>query len=532
MNKKVVVIGWDGATKKIIEDGTPKGYLPTVDYLIKMGSYLDLVSTCPPATIPAWTSCFTGVNPGKHGYFDFAHLIKGTYSVQFTNSTFRKFPAVWNWLTKYGGRSTIIGVPGTYPPDKINGIMVAGFESPLSGKMTPERVYPKELYEVVKKWSYGDINESVKGKQWHENTISALLKRLDEKEEILLNLLKRNDWDLFTVVFTESDTVNHHYWMFWDELSPRYISSKYKDAIPTIYKRLDEILANILKIIEKNDFILLLVSDHGFQPADKVTLHINNWLSQKGYLKYSSSSKIDIPIKIRDVLLRFLPPHKISKIFYLNKHYAEKLESKIRFSGIDWSRTSAFSEELDYFPSVRINLKGREPMGVVPSECYYEFAHHLCKELMTIPYIKGAYFRETIYSGPYVDRAPDIILELSGEGNSRASIIRARGGSVIEELSPDNYYGARGKGLNGQHHPKGILCITEKIKLEEASIMDIAPTIASILGIPCPPLDGKPLIGDITIDREYSETIQEEETLSPYEEWLLVRQMKELGYWE
>ncbi|MCX8063837.1 MAG: alkaline phosphatase family protein [Candidatus Hydrogenedentes bacterium] len=530
MNKKVVVIGWDGGTRQVVEEGITKGYLPTLKYLTQVGSYTNLKSTTPPATIPAWTSCFTGVNPGKHGYFDFAHLVSGTYSLKFTNSTYRKFSAVWNWLTKYGSNSIVIGVPGTYPPENISGIMVAGFDSPLSGKMTPERVHPRDLYQTVKKWSYGNINESVKRKHWHDETILNLLKRLNEKEEIVLQLLERCDWDLFITVFNESDTVSHHYWMFWDESSPRYIKSNYKDAIPLIYKKLDEILAKILKITEKKDVIFLVVSDHGFQPADKIAVHINNWLLYKGYLKYSSTN--DFSIKIRDALLRFFSPAVASKIFYSYKHYAEKLESIIRFSGIDWNRTVAYSEELDYFPSIRINLKNREPMGIVPEEDYYEFVSHLCKELISIPYVKNAHFRESIYAGPYVDNAPDIILELSGENRSRASVLRARGGPIFEEITPNRYFGARGKGLNGQHHPEGILFISEKVDATEVKITDIAPTIASILKIPVPPLDGKPLMGEIIIDNEYQELLQEEESLSPYEEWLILRQMKELGYWQ
>lgn len=532
MNRKVIVIGWDGGTKQVIEEGINKDYLPGLNYLIQSGTFLELISTIPPATIPAWTSCFTGVNPGKHGYFDFAHMVKGTYSLKFTNSTFRKFPAIWNWATKHNAKSIVLGVPGTFPPEKINGIMVSGFDSPLSGRMSPHRVYPQELYEIVKQWSYGEINESKKNNRWHDNTISKLIKRLERKEKIIFNLLENYDWDLFIAVFNESDTVSHHYWMFWDKSSPRFIDSKYQEAIPLIYEKLDRILRSIIKKAEKENALLMVVSDHGFQPADKIALHINNWLFQKGYLRFTTETNI-FP-KFRDFLLSAFPPAQISKLFYRLKHYAERLESKIRFYGIDWNRTVAYSEELDYFPSVRINLQHREPLGIVPEEDYYEFAHHLCKELKTIPYIKNVYFRESVYSGPYTEIAPDIILDLSGENLSRVSFTKANEGNqnVIEEISIENFYGTRGKGLNGQHHQKGILCLSEKIHPSEANIVDIAPTIASTLEIPTPPLDGKPLLGTITIDKDYKQFLREEEDLSPYEEWLLIQQMKELGYWQ
>jgi predicted AlkP superfamily phosphohydrolase/phosphomutase len=54
----------------------------------------------------------------------------------------------------------VLGVPGTYPVEKINGIMISGFASPLPGKITPDQVYPEKIYPLVKDWGYGGINES------------------------------------------------------------------------------------------------------------------------------------------------------------------------------------------------------------------------------------------------------------------------------------------------------------------------------------------------------------------------------------
>ncbi len=250
MERKIVIIGWDGATRQVIEKGIDEDWLPTLKSFVQEGSFLDLISTIPPATIPAWTSCFTGVNPGKHGYFDFTEMIAGTYQIRFTNGSYRKFPAVWNWISQAGGRCIILGVPGTYPIDKINGIMVSGFISPLPSKITPEQVYPEKIFPIVKEWGYGGINESLISKGWHTRAVDVLIERIKRKEQITLQLLEKEDWDLFVSIFNETDTVSHHFWMFWDKTSPRY-QDGLREAIPAIYQHLDNVFSKILNVIQK-----------------------------------------------------------------------------------------------------------------------------------------------------------------------------------------------------------------------------------------------------------------------------------------
>ncbi len=529
MVTKVAIIGWDGATRQVIERGIHEGWLPTLKSFISEGTFLDLISTIPPATIPAWTSCFTGVNPGKHGYFDFTELVNGRYQVRFTNGSYRKFPAVWNWLSKVGGKSVVIGVPGTYPIEEITGIMVSGFVSPLPGKITLEQVYPREIFPFVKDWGYGGINESSIKKGWHLKAVTQLLERLKKKGQIALHLLENEEWDLFIAVFNETDTVSHHFWRFWDESSPRY-QNGYKEAIPIIYQYLDNLFLKILRTIQKkySDCQVLLVSDHGFQSASKTIIHINNWLAQKGYLCFNSHRT---PL-LKDIALNLFPYSLQSNLFRYFKGYVEKLESKSRFSRIDWEHTSAFSEELDYFPSVRINLKGREPLGTIPEEEYYGFVYHLCDELKKWEFIKDAHFREDVYKGPFIEKAPDIILEIAEEKGASPCCVRSQGMETYRILNVDEFQGAKSQGMNGHHKREGILCISEKINVNSAYIEDVASTIAGVMQIPAPPLDGKPLIGSVLIDNDFQIPDHDEKELTPYEEWLLIQQMKAIGYWQ
>lgn len=124
MSKRLMVLGLDGAEWKLIKRWVDQGKLPTFKRLIDNGTYGLLKSTIPISSAPAWTSAFTGVNPAKHNIFEF--FISKGYGIRLTNATDRKAKAVWELLSEKGLKVIVINVPMTYPPDRVNGIMISG----------------------------------------------------------------------------------------------------------------------------------------------------------------------------------------------------------------------------------------------------------------------------------------------------------------------------------------------------------------------------------------------------------------------
>jgi predicted AlkP superfamily phosphohydrolase/phosphomutase len=73
------------------------------------------------------------------------------------------------------------------------------------------------------------------------------------------------DPELMVVVFSESDTVAHHYWRDHDAASPRHdpsASAARKGALAAIYERLDA-AAGALRDAFGDDATCFVVSDHG-----------------------------------------------------------------------------------------------------------------------------------------------------------------------------------------------------------------------------------------------------------------------------
>jgi predicted AlkP superfamily phosphohydrolase/phosphomutase len=68
---RVVVLGFDGVDERILREYLDAGRLPRLARLRDRGAFAPLLSETPPESPVAWASLLTGVNPGRHGIFDF-----------------------------------------------------------------------------------------------------------------------------------------------------------------------------------------------------------------------------------------------------------------------------------------------------------------------------------------------------------------------------------------------------------------------------------------------------------------------------
>jgi predicted AlkP superfamily phosphohydrolase/phosphomutase len=278
--------------------------------------------------------------------------------------------------------------------------------------------------------------------------------------------------------------------MFHDPVSPRYRPGGRNDAIRLIYQRLDAAIGALIHAAG-DDVTVCVVSDHGFGGAGTGVIHLNNWLAERDYLKFEPAR----PNLLKSAALSLVPQRLRGAMFRRLQDMAARAESQSRFAGIDWNHTFAWSEELNYFPSIRVNLKGREPAGRIEPENYRDFCAKLCEELESWPPIKKAWRREMLYQGPYVERAPDIVLELALEQGYSYSCLRSRGGPGFRRLRPEEYNGGKERGMNGSHRQAGVFFSSEQVPCGAALIEDIAPTVLAQLQVPAPDMDGTPLFG-------------------------------------
>lgn len=457
-------------------------------------------------------------------------MIPGEYAIRFVNASYRKAPAVWNVLSDAGKRVVVLGVPGTYPPDSVNGVMLSGFDSPVTTRIDTSFVYPRDMYDKVREWCFADFQESFITPGWHEKALQSLLRGIEIKESIALQLMISEPWDFFMLVFGESDTVSHHFWMFHDTDSPRYRPG-FQDAIRQVYQRLDTAVGRLINAMGE-DIVVVLVSDHGFGGAGTGVVHLNNWLASKNYLAFKHSRDSIL----KKLALQFTPASLQGPLFRRMSGMAARAESSSRFGGIDWCHTRAWSEELNYMPSVRVNLKGREPLGQVEAKDYDRFVTELCAELESWEVISRAWPREALYTGAWVEKAPDIILELALEEGYSYNFLRSRGGSAFRRLDPVNHFGAKGQGMSGNHRNPGVVMFSEAVSKVCPHLVDIAPTILNVLDVVGPPMDGFSLLGGNTQSSDFHHDVSTipsvEKPYSSDEEEIIEKRLRALGYLE
>lgn len=522
---RVMLIGLDGLEPGLVRRWMAEGRLPNLQRIAESGAFLDCASTVPPVTFPAWTTCVTGVNPGRHGIIDFTEMVPGDYAIRFVNSTYRRTPAFWNVLSDAGKRCCVLGVPGTYPPEVIDGVMVAGWDSPVCTRVDASFVHPPEMFDAVRDWRFADFQESRIDESWHDRALPKLLEGIDTKERIACDLLAREPWDFFMLVFGESDTVGHHFWMFHDENSPRHRPGP-EHAIRDIYERLDRAVGE-LRVAAGDDVLIGIVSDHGFGGAGATVAHINNFLHDAGCLEFSPMRESIL----KRLGLTLVPPGMRGALFRKLGGLASRAESASRFGGIDWSHTRAWSEELDYFPSVRINLRGREPNGTVEPGDYDATVDALRSDLEAWKPVGRVWRRSEIYDGPHADKAPDLIIEPAYESGYTPTFLRARGGPALRDLSPEEFTGGKERGMNGTHRPTGVFMWSESIGADRCTLADVTPTVLAALGVPGPEMEGRSLTGSGSTSG-YRATERPVEPYTAEEEAALEQRLRELGYLE
>jgi len=547
----VLVLGLDGASWDVIDPLIEAGRLPHLAAWRARGVAARLASSVPPMSFPAWSSFATGLGPGRHGLFDFTQKLPGEYRLRFTNASDRCGASIFARASRAGRRVLALGMPASYPPEPLAGLLVAGFDAPVSTGTHERSASDPALYRAVAArtgaWMRPDLDEAALGEGWHERAITFLLERIARKRDFALEALAQLRAaaggarpSLACIIFSESDTVAHHYWRDHDPGSPRHdasASATRRGAVTAVYEALDAACGE-LRAAYGEDALCTVVSDHGSGGASQRVVHLNRRLAECGLLRRRATggaSPDALARRARDLGLRVLPPWLAEQVFRRARGAAARLESAARFGGFDWRRTRAFSEETNTQPGVWINLRGREAAGCVEPADYERVRSEVIDALCGWklpgggPVVARARRREEVYAGPCVPRAPDIVVELALDAGYGLSLVatpwQTPDTGSLRTLESFELGGGRGRGMNGTHRPDGLwlasgegaprLSTQPRPRLE-----DVAPTLLAALGVPWDgALDGSVLAGP---PRPYD----------PDEEALVAQRLRRLGYLE
>jgi len=539
----ILVIGIDGATFDLLKPWAEAGDLPNLAQMMEEGVHGLLESTIPPVTAPAWSTFATGVNLGKHAVFDFIRPIGGQYDL--VNATSVRAPTLWQILSEAGRKAGVMNVPVTYPPQPVNGFVIGGMLSPVSGNFT----YPADLLDRYEgKLRPYRIAPHVQYKPGNEAEFTAdLLDLVERRGEYALQLMSDYPYDFLMFHFQATDNMQHAFWKFIDPTHPRYDSqaaARFGPGLKQLYQRVDDFVGQMRERLT-DDASIIVMSDHGFGSLHYV-VNVNLFLMDQGLLKLKRGAWT----RLKAGLFRAgLTPasfwHLIEHtglqnyVWQVSKSTRNKVVGKfLSFDDVDWSQTVAYS--IGHVGQIYFNLKGREPEGIVePGEQYEsvrlrvtEALHQLRHPETGQPLIDRIIPGDQVTHGPYAQRGPDLHLVMDGYRVIAFPLFATDRHIVTRQI----------RGDSGCHRLHGVFIaqgpeIRRGQTVENAHIMDLAPTILHLMDLPVSAdMDGHVLAEALTTSRpvrSQANNLSNGETsreLSKEEEAEVENRLRALGY--
>lgn len=514
---RALVIGLDGADVDVIH-ALGASRLPALHALMARGAWSRLRSVLPPATLPNWTTFLTGVDPGAHGVFDFT--VRRGAEVRFAGGTVREASTIAARLDRLGMSCAVIGFPATWPPERLaHGAFVSGWDSPVAFEADRSFVWPRALGDAIGArfgpLRFGEVDEFDADRPgWHDALGARLAARVERHAALGRWLLGERRWDLFAIYFGESDTASHHLWAHHDASSPRHplhASAEARGGLARVYEALDAAVASLLEAAGGDDVEVTIVSDHGSGGASDKVLYLNRALADAGLLSFRRGHEgASAAAWLKDRALGALGPRARERIFRVaGRALPGRVESRARFGAIDFAETRVFSDELNYFPALHVNLRGREPFGTVaPSELpalrdeLERFAEQLRDPWTGARVITEIWSRDELYEGAFRTRAPDFLLELALDRgyswNLLPSASAPRGTGPFRRLAPEEHLGRKGRSMPGSHRARGLFVAAgprvRPVGEIDARIADATATLLARLDVrPAPELAGRVL---------------------------------------
>lgn len=541
----VIAIGLDAAEPSLLEKWMSQGYLKNLSRLREQGIYGRLDNFRDSNVETAWTTFSTGCPPQKTGYWAMMGLKDGTYETETRAAyDYQEYPPFFTFAK--GKRVISFDVPQLRLNDSVEGMQVGawGAHSP----QIPSGSIPESLFQdlIDKHGPHPGLHNDyaicldVKGTMRVEE---RFLTGIERRSKICQDLMQREPWDLFLTVFSETHGGGHIFWQLSQPDHPLYETLRAQvshDPLLAIYQAIDTAIGEILAAAPENARVIIF-SAHGMGPA---TIDLPTFLYLPEFMyRYNFPGEYGLGYGEPDAgvspmvtemewnywerhlwgskhdpnpVRRFLRKSTPTRIFNLIEPWLDKTDKPDLISPFQlkregektvpwnpgqwykplWSQMKAFAVPSFAEGYVRINLKGREPNGLVDPSEYHAVCDDICEKLYRLKEPRTGIPMVTrivrTRENP-LDRDPklpdaDLIVVWQDEFAS----------DVME--SPDyGMFGPLPPYRSGSHRSKGFFMATGPdvpvgTDLTSGHVLDLAPTILDWMGTSVPGhLDGKPL---------------------------------------
>jgi predicted AlkP superfamily phosphohydrolase/phosphomutase len=484
---KLIVIGLDSADHKLVSHWCDTGELPVLRSIRDRGISGTLAA--PPALgdDAVWASFYTGVSPGRHGRYHHRQLRPGSYELD--NYREVGHEPFWDVLSRAGRKVAIVDVPKCPLSKNVNGLHVTDWR--VHGREFSTNSWPPEVGRNLLQ-RFGDdrtdrfpdylcLKEELPEAQ-HDTFVEHLLDSTRKKTLGVLELLGFDAWDLFLVVFKEAHCVAHQLWHCVDTNHPKHRAGALfsrGNPVKEVYEALDAAIGQVLARVDAETNVIVF-SDLGM--ATNVT----------------GEHLLDtILLRLDGRILPFLW-QRLQKLRKRFKHHRTEQVTDALIRRLYRYRSAFQVEHNELSGAVRVNVKGREPDGRIPSGPKFEaFLDQLVKDLLELenpdsgqPIVSEVLRTSEVFAGEHRDFLPDIFVVW----NKTCPITAASSPKVGEVRIPSPHW------RPGDHASDGFFfaygpSVPDRRNPESSSIVDLAPSIGRLLGVSIPDVDGKCIAG-------------------------------------
>jgi predicted AlkP superfamily phosphohydrolase/phosphomutase len=496
---RVLWLSAEAMDPKLIRAWAAEGRLPAFRRLLESASISQVQNPRGVYVGATWPTIATGVSPAVHGSYCFDQFDPITYrDVPFSPDRLAAEP-FWMRLSRIGRRVAVFDVPLVPLTRPAGGAHIVGWGShdPIFGR---PKFWPSELECEVNRAVGRAPLRACDGLRRSARSFRALrsqlLRRVQLRVQLASRLFDRGPWDLFAAVFSESHCAGHQMWHLHDPSHPRHdpgVAADLGNPLLDVYQAIDDGIGRLLQCVDLRETLVLVLASHGMGPHYDATFLLDAILTRIEDPCASTASIGPSPIRngwmrlhhgIRGAVSPWLRP---TFRRFRGRRLAE-LRRRRRFFAIPNN---------DAHGGIRINLIGRESAGLVrPGREYEELCDELRRRILELrnvetdePVATDVHRTGAFFAGRRVDALPDLLVEW----NRRSPIRRVVSpvGGLIEGVFP----GTR----TGDHTPGGVLFafgsgLEAGKRLEPIEGVDVAATIAHLLGGPPDGLEGRPFL--------------------------------------
>jgi len=505
-SRRVLVVGFDSMEKDLVLEWASAGLMPNFARLLQQGSWGLVENPVGLVSGGTWSSFYNGVLPDRHGQYD-AYDYFDTGSYQY--ATYRKadlsFSPIWEHLDRGNKRVVVIDAPYAFLAENIKGVHVMDWGTHVRFYDAKPVTWPRELAGELDQHFGHDPLGTDRGSpcdQEPPRTVAdyrdfrdKLLDRMDRKASLTGYLMDKVDWDFLLTVFCETHCIGHHCWHIHDRFHSMHdpaIADAVGDPVRDIYIGIDKALGRVLERVGPETTVLAYCS-FGMGPhysgtdlLDQILLRLEGKAHET--LKERATGMLrqlwrQAPVGVRNMLM---PLRKnVWEPIYQNAVVPQR--STRRFFEMKTNNATG---------GIRINLAGREAQGMVrPGSEFDSICDRLAAELRDVvnadtgePLVNDVIRTDRIYHGEQLQRLPDVLVQW----NRAQPILRASSPSI--GVIENHHLSVR----TGDHKAIGMFLATGPSaragKVSGAvSVTDFAPTIAALLGLELPRVDGRPI---------------------------------------